>query len=125
MTTSPGSVTPTKGHDMSRFWRLVSNENGGITGTWWVTRPNSRGDQHVRPVDAVMWDEDRRSGLTLHMDDFTVFINGGVVEPIRVRSRHAHVEAEAKDRLDEIAAVVLVVAAAVEWPADESDGGAA
>lgn len=111
----------TKGHDMSRFWRLVSNEGGLITGTWWVTRPDRRGEQHVKPIDVVMWSEGRHHGLTLHSEDFTAFIKGGEVEPIQVRARHAHVAAEAIARADEIAAAVLAVAAAPEWPEEESD----
>lgn len=105
----------TTGHDMSRHWRLVSNDGGLITGTWWVTRPDKRGSQHVKPIDVTMWDENRRSGLTLQMDDFTAFVKGGEVEPIQVRARHAHVQAEAEARHDEIAAVVRVVAAAPDW----------
>lgn len=46
----------TTGHDMSRFWRLVNNDGGLITGTWWVTRPDEkRGTSHVKPIDVVMW----------------------------------------------------------------------
>jgi hypothetical protein len=59
----------TTGHDMSRYWRLVSNEGGLITGTWWVSRPNGRGEQHVKPIDVVMWSEGRYSGVTLHSED--------------------------------------------------------
>jgi hypothetical protein len=110
-------LVPTVGHDMSRYWRLVSNEGGLITGTWWVTRPDHRGEQHVKPIDVVMWSEGRNSGLMLHSEDFTAFVKGGEVEPINVRSRHAHVEAEANARLDEIAAAVLAVATAPDWPA--------
>jgi len=110
----------TTGHDMSRYWRLVSNEGGLITGTWWVTRADRRGDQHVKPIDVVMWSEGRHSGLTLHSEDFTAFIKDGQVEPISVHARHSHVEAEANARLDEIAAAVLAVAAAPEWPAQPS-----
>lgn len=106
----------TKGHDMSNHWRLVSNEGGLVTGTWWVTRPNEKGRQHVKPIDVVMWSEGRHHGLTLKPDDFTAFITGGEVEPIRVRSHHDHVEREASSRLDEIAATVLAVATSVEWP---------
>ena len=105
-----------KGHDMSRYWRLVSSEGGLVTGTWWVTRPDRRGTLHVKPIDVVMWSEGKRSGLTLHSEDFTAFVRDGQVEPIRVRARHSRVEAEANARLDEIAATVLVVAAAPEWP---------
>lgn len=108
----------TKGYDMSRHWRLVSNEGGLITGTWWVTREDRRGEQHVKPIDVTMWSEGRHSGLVLHSEDFTAFVRGGEVEPINVRSRHSHVEAEANSRLDEIAAVVLAVAAAPKWPAE-------
>jgi hypothetical protein len=106
----------TTGHDMSRYWRLVSNDGGLITGTWWVTRPDRRGEQHVKPIDVTMWSEGRHSGLVLHSEDFTAFVRGGEVEPINVRARLAHVEAEANARLDEIAAAVLAVAAAPEWP---------
>lgn len=115
-------MEPTSGHDMSRYWRLVSNEGGLITGTWWVTRANRRGAQHVKPIDVVMWSEGRHSGLTLHMDDLTAFIKAGRVEPIDIRSRHSHVEAEARGRLDEIASAVLAVAAAADWPEEASDG---
>lgn len=110
-------IVPTTGHDMSRFWRLVSNDGGLITGTWWVTRADRRGEQHVKPIDVVMWSEGRNSGLTLRSDDFTAFIKDGQVEPINVRARHSHVEAEANARLDEIAAAVLAVATAPDWPA--------
>lgn len=107
----------TKGHDMSRYWRLVNNEGGLITGTWWVTKPDDkRGTAHVKPIDVVMWSEDRRSGLILKADDFTAFVTDGVVEPISVRARHDHVTSEAMSRLTEIEAVVLAVIAAAEWP---------
>jgi hypothetical protein len=109
-------VDAVKGHDMGHYWRLVSNEGGLITGTWWVTREDRRGEQHVKPIDVVMWSEGRRSGLVLHSEDFTAFVRDGHVEPISVRARHSHVEAEANARLDEIAAAVLAVAAAPEWP---------
>lgn len=108
-------TNPTTGHDMSRYWRLVSNDGGLITGTWWVTRPDKRGEQHVKPIDVTMWDENHRSGLTLQMYDFTAFVKGGDVEPIQVRARHAHVQAEAEARHDEIADVVRVVAATPDW----------
>ena len=106
----------TTGHDMSHYWRLVSNDGGLVTGTWWVTRPDRRGEQHVKPIDVTMYSEGRHSGLILHSEDFTAFVRGGEVEPINVRARLAHVEAEANARLDEIAAAVLAVAAAPEWP---------
>lgn len=109
-----------KGHDMSRYWRLVSNEGGLITGTWWVTRPDRRGEQHVEPIDVVMWSEGRHHGLSLRSGDFTAFVKDGEVEPIQVRARHAHVETEANARLDEIAAVVRVVASTPEWPEVEA-----
>ena len=108
----------TTGHDMSRYWRLVNNDGGLVTGTWWVTRPDDKrgGEQHVKPIDVTMWSEGRHHGLTLHSEDFTAFVKDGEVEPINVRSRHAHVEAEANARLGEIAAAVLAAAAAPEWP---------
>lgn len=105
----------TKGHDMSRYWRLVSNEGGLITGTWWVTKPTDKGNQHVKPVDVVMWNEGRHAGVTLHLDDFTAFIKDGEVEPVNVHAHHDHVTREANARADEIAAAVLAVVAAVEW----------
>lgn len=110
----------TKGYDMSNHWRLVSNDGGLVTGTWWVTRPDSRGEQHVKPIDVTMWSEGRHSGLTLKSDDFTAFVKGGTVEPIQVRARHKHVEQEARARRDEIASVVLAAASAVDWE-DEDD----
>lgn len=106
----------TTGHDMSRYWRLVSNEGGLVTGTWWVTRPDREGRQHVKPIDVVMWSEGRHSGLTLHSDDFTAFIKGDEVEPISVYSTHPHVASEANARVGEIAAVALAVSRAAEWP---------
>lgn len=113
------TTEPTKGHDMSRYWRLVNNEGGLVTGTWWVTRPDDkRGTAHVKPIDVVMWSEGRHHGLTLRSEDFTAFITDGEVEPISVRARHDHVQREADARLDEIAATVLVVATSVDWPAD-------
>lgn len=120
-------MNETTGHDMSQYWRLVTNEGGLVNGTWWVTRPDDRGNQHVKPIDVVMWSEGRHSGLTLCSDDFTAFVKGGQVEPINVRSRHPHVEAEAKGRLDEIAVAVLAVVAAPAWSDEparepESDG---
>ena len=113
-------MSAVKPYDMSRHWRLVSNEGGLVTGTWWVTREDRRGEQHVKPIDVVMWSEDRSSGLTLKSEDFTAFVRGGEVEPISVHARYSHVEAEAKARLDEIAVVVLAVAAAPEWPDGDS-----
>lgn len=110
---------PTTAHDMSRYWRLVTNEGGLITGTWWVTRANKRGVHHVKPIDVIMWSEGRHSGLTLNSDDFTAFVKDGQVEPISVRAQHSHVEAEANARLDEITAAVLAVIAAPEWPAED------
>lgn len=115
----------TTGHDMSHYWRLVSNEGGLVTGTWWVTRKDRRGEQHVKPIDVVMWSEDRHSGLTLHSEDFTAFVRDGEVQPIRVRGRHSRVEAEANARLDEINAAVLAVVAALGWPDDPPDSAAA
>ena len=106
----------TKGHDMTHFWRLVSNDGGLVTGTWWVTRPDEHGKQHVQPIDVTMWSEGRHHGFTLHLNDFTAFIKGGEVEPIRVRSRHSHIESEANARLDEITAAARAVAASVDWP---------
>ncbi|MDR7253745.1 hypothetical protein J2X46_002735 [Nocardioides sp. BE266] len=109
------------GHDMSRYWRLVNNDGGLITGTWWVTRPDDKkGTSHVKPIDVVMWSEGRHHGLTLKPDDFTAFVTDGVVEPISIRARHDHVQSEAGHRLAEIEAVVLTVIAAAEWPNDEA-----
>ena len=114
----------TTGHDMSRYWRLVNNNGGLITGTWWVTRPDEKsGTSHVKPIDFVMWSEGRHSGLTLHSEDFTAFVTDGVVKPIKVRARHDYVTAEAEARQDELAAVVLAVVAGAEWP-DELDRSA-
>ena len=109
-----------RGHDMSRYWRLVSSDGGLVTGTWWVTRPDERrgGEQHVKPIDVIMWDEGRHHGLVLHSEDFTAFVRDGEVEPIQPRARHDHVNIEANSRLDELAAVVLAVAAAPEWPTE-------
>lgn len=107
-------MSEVKGHDMSRYWRLVNNEGGLITGTWWVTRPEN-GQQHVKPVDVVMWNEGRHAGVTLKFDDFTAWINDGEVEPIRARAFHDHVTREANARADEIAVAVLAAAGAVEW----------
>jgi hypothetical protein len=112
-------MSETTGHDMSRHWRLVNNDGGLITGTWWVTRPNEKGEQHVKPIDVVMWSEGRHHGLTIQPDDFTAFVKYGEVEPIHVRAHHDHVQREAEHRLDEIEAVVLAVIAAVDWPADQ------
>lgn len=116
----------TIGHDMSRYWRLVSNDGGLVTGTWWVTRPDDRrgGEQHVKPIDVTVWSEGRHHGVTLHSEDFTAFVKGGEVEPISIHARHSHVEHEANERLDEITAVVVAVAAAPEWPEDQSDDAA-
>lgn len=107
---------PTTGHDMSRHWRLVSNDGGLITGTWWVTRPDEKRRQHVKPIDVVMWSEGGHHGLTLHSDDFTAFVTDGEVEPIRAHAHHDHVTREANARADELAAVVRVVASCIEWP---------
>lgn len=115
-------MTDTKGYDMSRFWRLVSNDGGLITGTWWVTRPDDRkGASHVKPIDVVMWSEGRHHGLTLHSEDFTAFVTDGVVEPIHIRARHDHVTSEANARADELAEVVLAVIGAVDWTASTED----
>ena len=114
-------VQITTGHDMSRYWRLVSNDGGLITGTWWVTRPGRRGEQHVKPIDVTMWSEGKYSGLVLHSEDFTAFVRGGEVEPIQVRARNPHVEVEANARLNEIATAVLAVAGAPEWPDERGD----
>ena len=111
---------PTKGHDMSRYWRLVRNDSGLVTGIWWVTRPDRKGCQHVKPIDVVMWSEGRNHGLVLHSEDFTAFVTDGEVEPINVRARHDHVTHEAMGRRDEIEAAVLAVVAAVEWPEEDS-----
>jgi hypothetical protein len=112
---------PLTGHDMSRYWRIVTNEGGLITGTWWVTRPDDRrGTSHVKPIDVVMWSEGKHHGLTLKPDDFTAFVTDGVVEPISVRAHHDYVTREAESRLPEIEAVVLAVIAAVDWPSSPS-----
>ena len=108
----------TTGHDMSRYWRLVNNDGGLITGTWWVTKPDTKGVAHVKPIDVVMWSEGRGHGLTLKSEDFTAFVKNGVVEPISVRARHDHVQREAEARLDEIRMAVLAVIAAADWPAE-------
>lgn len=109
-----------KGHDMSRHWRLVTNEGGLITGTWWVTRPDERtGTSHARPVDVTMWNEGHHAGLKLHLNDFTAFVTDGAVDPILVRARHDYVTREATARLDEIETAVLDAVAAADWPADE------
>lgn len=110
------SETPTA-HDMSHYWRLVSNEGGLITGTWWVTRPDNRGEQHVTPIDVTIWSEGRHHGLLLKPDDLTVFLEDGVVEPITVHAHHDHVTREGNARKDEIEAAVLAVVAAVDWEA--------
>ena len=52
------------------------------------------------------------------LNDFTAWINDGEVEPIKARAFHDHVTREANSRSDEIAATVLAVATAAEWPAD-------
>lgn len=112
----------TTGHDMSRYWRLVSNDGGFITGTWWVTRPDEKrgGEQQVRPIDVTMWNEGRHFGVVLEQGAFAAFVKGGEVEPLHVRGRD-HIVAEVRERHDEIVAVVLAVAAAVEWPELEAD----
>jgi len=112
------------GHDMSRFWRLVSNDGGLVKGTWWVTRPDAKGRQHVKPIDVLMWDDTRRSALTLKLDDFTAFVNDGQVEPLSIRARFDHVQSEAEHRADEISEAVAVVAAAVDWPEEPTTEGA-
>lgn len=113
-------MSATTGHDMSHFWRLVANDGGLITGTWWVTRPDRRGEQQVKPIDVTMWSEGRHSGLVLHSENFTAFVAGGEVKPIAVYDRLAHVTAEAKERMEEITAAVLAVAAAPNWPGESA-----
>ena len=34
-------MSAVKGHDMTRYWRLVSVE-GPVSGTFWVTRPDKK-----------------------------------------------------------------------------------
>lgn len=116
MTDHATEPTNTTGYDMSNYWRLVSNDGGLITGTWWVTRPDEkRGKQHVNPVDVTMWNEDRSCGLLLGCNDFTAFVKDGAVEPLQVRASRDYVTAEAEAREDEIKAAILAVVAAVEW----------
>jgi len=105
------------GHDMSRYWRLVSVEGGPITGTVWVSIPR-KGEQTVKAVDMTLWADEKHSWGRL-IKDMTAFIRNGVVEI----SKHMIEERVREDVLDQIDAVkvaILAAAAAVTWPADEA-----
>lgn len=105
------------GHDMSRYWRLVSIENGPVTGTVWVTKPD-RGEQHVKPVDLIIWDEGHHSGMTI--TDLTAWIRDGVVE-IPEHMIRGNARLEVLDRIEAVKVAVLAAASAVTWPAEVTE----
>lgn len=107
------------GHDMSRFWRLVSIENGRVTGTAWVTRPTDKGEQHVKAVDLVVWSDDQHhTGITV--SDLTAFVRDGVVDlPRHMIQGPEWVQAEVWDQVDAVKAAMLAASITVVWPAKD------
>lgn len=102
------------GHDMSRFWRLVSVKNGLVTGTFWVSRPNDKRDEQiVKAVDVLVWHEkEHYSGRVIN--DMTAFIRGGEVDlpPHMIREQ---VRDDVLAKIDEVKVAILAAAAAVTW----------
>ena len=113
-------MSAVKGHDMSRYWRLVSVE-GIVSGTFWVDRPDEkrRGQIHVHTVDVNIWDEDRRFGRRLTTKDVTATVTDGVPDLRIVRGRWADLT---EDDAEHLKAAVLAAANAVEWPVDPEAG---
>ena len=112
-------MSAVKGHDMTRYWRLVSVE-GPVSGTFWVTRPDKkrRGEIHVHAVDVTLWDEDRNFGRCFTTKDVTATVTG-VPDLGIVRGRWADLT---EDDAEHLKAAVLAAANAVEWPTDTEAG---
>lgn len=109
-----------RGHDMSKFWRLVSVEGGLVTGTWWVSSPDRRGESWVKSVDVVVWhDELHRSGVVMNAG-ITASVAGGVVDLPRHMIHGQHKYA-VWSNLDAVKASILAAVEAVEWPCGDPD----
>jgi hypothetical protein len=105
------------GHEVLRYWRLVSIEGGPCTGTVWISIPH-KGEQTVKAVDMILWADEKHSWGRL-IKGMTAFIRNGVVEI----SKHMIEEKVRDDVLDQIDAVkvaILAAAAAVTWPDEEA-----
>ena len=98
------------GHDMSRYWRLVSVEVGPVTGTFWVRRPDRRG-AIVTAVDVTVWADDERT-WGRNVRSMTAFVEG---DNVRLGYIDPHVRDDVLDRSDDVRAAVLAAARAAEW----------
>ena len=108
-----------KGHDMSRYWRLVSVENGRVTGTFWIDAPGKRGRQTVNAVDVTVWADDARTWGRV-VKDMTAFIEGGEVS-ISPHMIAEQVRDDVLSQIDAMKAAVLAAVNAVEWDAADDE----
>ena len=109
-----------KGHDMSRHWRMVAVDGGRVTGTWWVTRPDRRGEVHVKPIDVTIWNGPERHWGRFCTDTrgLTAFVKGAELS-IPEHMIRGPWRDDALAALDEVAASIRAAVAAVEWEADD------
>lgn len=116
---SPVSDTKPKpvGHDMSRYWRLVSVDAGPVTGTFWVSRPGWRG-AFVQAVRVTLWINTRRTRGCV-VTDMIAWVKGDEVD-LPEHMIDPRVRADVLDRLDDVKAAVLAAARAFKWGDDDA-----
>ena len=113
------ATDPPKGHDMSRYWRLVSVENGRVTGTFWVDAPDKRGRRSVKAVDVTVWADDARTWGRA-VTDLTAFLDGDGEVDIPPHMIREQVRDDVLAQIDAMKAACLAAVNAVEWE-DEDD----
>ena len=107
-----------KGHDMSRYWRLVSVENGRVEGTFRVDAPNKRGRRIVKAIDVIVWADDARTWGRV-VTDLTAFINKDGQVDIPPSMIGEQVRDDVLAQIDAMKAACLAAANAVEWESDD------
>lgn len=102
--------------DMSDFWRLVSARQGRVRGVWWVS-PRRRGGFHVSSVEATLFDDDERTSGRNCSDQIRATVEDGEVTSLRV---HPDRVAEADECMDDLRAVIVAAAHAVQWLGEQA-----
>ncbi len=99
---------------MSEHWRLVGIDGcPRISGTFWVTRPETDEDTiWVKSVDVTVWSEGRHHGRILYSGDLAASVKGGVVD-LRRHMLRADKLADVEEVWDDMLAVIAAVAAEV------------
>lgn len=104
-----------KGYDMSEHWRLVGIDGcERITGTFWVTRPESDNDTiWVKAVDVTVWSEGRHHGRVLYSGDLAASVKNGAVDLRRRLIRDDKLD-DVEEVWDDMLAAIAAVAAEVQ-----------